>query len=85
MENYCEQKSLCINSGRASALQWRMANEKVGRIEGESREQSVVQIYGSVSFQNRGHNGPVFISLSAARYHKHPSLRVDGCTAVRPN
>ena len=52
-------------------------NEKVGRIEGESREQSVVQIYGSVSFQNGGHNGPVFISLSAARYHKHPSLRVD--------
>ena len=65
MENYCEQKSLCINSGRASsALQWRMANEKVGRIEGESREQSVVQIYGSVSFQNRGHNGPVSISIT---------------------
>ena len=61
MENYCEQKSLCINSGRASALQWRMANEKVGRI-GESREQSVVQIYGRWSFENRCHNGTVFRS-----------------------
>ena len=59
MENYCEQKSLCINSGSARAH----CSGGFGKVEGgregrrgrqkgeggQSREVSVAQIYGEVS------------------------------------